>query len=177
MGRPATKTELIDAAQLNYEKLKKLIASMPEPALNTLFDFSDDPKKKEAHWSRDKNIRDILIHLYEWHQLLLKWIQGNMDGGDVPFLPEPYTWKTYGEMNMEFWKKHQSTPPEKAQTMLDASHRAVLELLDSFSNEELFTKKYYKWSGTTSVGSYCVSALSAHYDWAMKKIRAHIKKF
>ena len=29
--------------------------------------------KKEAHWSRDKNVRDVLIHLYEWHQLMLKF--------------------------------------------------------------------------------------------------------
>jgi hypothetical protein len=47
---------------------------------------------------------------------------------------------------------------------------------DDFSNEELFTKQHFHWTGTTTLGSYCISALSSHYDWATKKIRAHIKK-
>lgn len=27
----------------------------------------------------------------------------------------------------------------------------------------------------TNLGSYCVSATASHYDWAMKKIKKHIK--
>ncbi|MGO3678157.1 MAG: ClbS/DfsB family four-helix bundle protein, partial [Microbacteriaceae bacterium] len=34
---------------------------------------------------------------------------------------------------------------------------------------------FFPWTGTTSLGSYCVSATSSHYDWAIKKIRAHIR--
>lgn len=43
-----------------------------------------------------------------------------------------------------------------------------------FSNRELFTNKYFKWTGTTSLGSYCVSAISSHYDWPVKKINNDI---
>ncbi|QEN04744.1 ClbS/DfsB family four-helix bundle protein [Thiospirochaeta perfilievii] len=118
---------------------------------------------------------DILIHLYEWHQLLINWIKSNMKGDKVPFLPKPYTWTSYGEMNVEFWKKHQSTDLESSKDMVSKSHKSVLELIEPFSNEELFTKKFFDWTGTTSLGSYCVSALSSHYDWAIKKLKAHIK--
>jgi hypothetical protein len=47
---------------------------MSEEALNTEFDFSADASKKEQHWSRDRNLRDVLLHLYEWHQLFNKWV-------------------------------------------------------------------------------------------------------
>jgi len=176
MARPKTKEELIEAAGVNFDKLWKLIDSMSEKVLNTEFDFSDDLKKKEAHWKRDKNLRDVLIHLYEWHQLLLNWIKSNIDGNKIDFLPKPYTWKTYGEMNIEFWEKHQNTKIEDAKKMLKESHENVLFLIQNFSNEELFSKQYFDWTGTTSLGSYCVSALSSHYDWAIKKLRAHMKK-
>ena len=43
-------------------------------------------------------------------------------------------------------------------------------------DEELFTKKKYHWTGSTSLGSYLVSATSSHYDWALKLIRKSIKK-
>ncbi|MBM7037135.1 ClbS/DfsB family four-helix bundle protein [Vibrio sp. 188UL20-2] len=47
---------------------------MSEEALNTEFDFFADASIKEQHWSRDRNLRDVLLHLYEWHQLSIKWV-------------------------------------------------------------------------------------------------------
>lgn len=63
MPRPHNKEDLLKAAQENYESLMTLIDGLTEKELNTPFDFSGQPSKKEAHWSRDKNVRDVLIHL------------------------------------------------------------------------------------------------------------------
>ena len=106
---------------------------------------------------------------------LLNWVYSNQNGDHKPFLPEPYNWKTYGDMNMEFWKKHQSTSLEDAENMLQKSHNEVIKLAETFSNEELFSKGIYKWVGGSTLGSYFVSVTSSHYDWAMKKLKAHRK--
>ena len=119
----------------------------------------------------------MLVHLYEWHQLLLNWVEANQNCEEKPFLPEPYNWKTYPQMNVKFWEKHQSTSYENAKEMLFDSHKKVLNLIEQFPNEELFESKHFAWTGTTSLGAYCVSATSSHYDWAMKKIKAHIKAY
>jgi len=176
MGRPTTKAELIQAAAEKYEELNTLISSMTERELDTAFDFTKMKSKTQAHWGRDKNLRDILVHLYEWHRLVLDWVAANRKGENSPLLPEPYNWKTYGNMNMEFWKKHQNTSLEEAREMLEQSHREVLQLAETFSNEELFSKGVYPWVGGSTLGSYFVSTTSSHYDWAMKKLKAHIKK-
>lgn len=165
MARPTTKQELIAAANGQFEKLWKLIDSISEEKQQGEFSFED----------RDKNLRDVLIHLYEWHQLLLNWLRANHAGNAVPFLPEPYNWKTYPQMNVGFWKKHQSTTLKKAVTLLKESHAEVITLIHPFTDEELFTKKYFPWTGTTHLGSYCISSTSSHYDWAMKKLKQHIK--
>ena len=175
MARPQTKENLMIAAKENFEKLNTLISKMSDKELTTPFDFSKDEKKKEAHWKRDKNLRDVLIHLYEWHQLILNWVESNQKGEEKPFLPEPYNWRTYGDMNVEFWKKHQNTSLEDATKALQKSHKEVLKLAEKFTNEELFSKKVYKWVGGSTLGSYFVSATSSHYDWAMKKLKAHQK--
>lgn len=176
MPRATTKNDLMIAAKENYEKLNLFISKMTEEELNTPFDFSKDEKKKEAHWKRDKNLRDVLIHLYEWHQLILNWVHSNQKGEEKPFLPEPYNWKTYGNMNVEFWKKHQNTSLEDATKMFHKSHRDVLKLAEKFTNEELFSKGVYKWTGGSTLGSYFVSTTASHYDWAIKKLKAHQKK-
>ncbi|MGY3783684.1 ClbS/DfsB family four-helix bundle protein [Gemella taiwanensis] len=175
MVRPQTKENLMIAAKENFEKLNTLISKMSDKELTTPFDFSKDEKKKEAHWKRDKNLRDVLIHLYEWHQLILNWVESNQKGEEKPFLPEPYNWRTYGDMNVEFWKKHQNTSLEDATRNLEKSHKDVLELAEKFTNEELFLRKIYKWVGGSTLGSYFVSTTSSHYDWAIKKLKAHQK--
>ncbi|MDO5649455.1 MAG: ClbS/DfsB family four-helix bundle protein [Gallicola sp.] len=175
MGRPTSKADLIAASNTNFEKLNNMIDSMTEKERTIPFDFSKDEKKKEAHWGRDKNLRDILIHLYEWHQLVLNWVSSNMNGEDRPFLIPPYNWKTYGDMNVEFWKKHQGTSLEEATKIFLGSHEEVMKLAETFSDKELFTKDVFPWVGGSILGSYFASATASHYDWAMKKLKAHKK--
>lgn len=175
MPRATTKTELIAAANEQWDKMWKLIETIQGGAQSVTFNFNDDSKLKEVHWTRDKNPRDVLVHLYEWQQLLLAWTAANLNGSNEPFLPEPYNWKTYGDMNVEFWNKHQTTAYGDAVTMLRESHDKVMTLIESLSNEELFEKKHFPWTGTTNLGSYCISTTASHYDWAIKKIKRHIK--
>ncbi|WP_087019640.1 ClbS/DfsB family four-helix bundle protein [Thaumasiovibrio subtropicus] len=176
MARAKTKEELISQASEGFSKLFLYIEAMSEIELKTEFDFSGEVSKKEAHWSRDRNLRDVLVHLYEWHQLLLNWVNSNMEGQKSSFLPEPYNWKTYGQMNIEFFEKHQGTELFMAKELVRESHEAALKLTQKFTNEELFTKKYFDWTGTTTLGSYCISAMPSHYDWALKKLKAHAKR-
>lgn len=175
MARPQTKNDLIEAANLNYDKLLKLIDSMTEAELNIEFDFSSDIKKKEAHWRRDKNLRDILIHLHEWHHLMLQWVANNKEGIRKPFLMEGYNWKTYGDMNILFWERNQAVTLEMALKQFKESHQKIMEVIQTMSNDELFQKNVFDWVGGSTIGSYFISVTSSHYDWAMKKIKAHRK--
>ena len=168
MPRPTSKAGLIEAAKERFDKLYNLIDSMTEEEQNAAFLFED----------RDKNPRDVLIHLYEWHLMLLNWVKANQSGCAKPFLPEPYNWKTYGVMNIEvIWRKHQNTPYASSIEMLKDSHSEALGLIESFSEDELFVKQYFSWTGGTNLGSYCISVTSSHYDWAIKKIKKHIKAY
>lgn len=165
MARATNKTELQLAAKENFDKLFAIIDSLSLNEQEAIFPFED----------RDRNIRDILIHLYEWHKLLLNWINQNLAGVPTPFLPEPYNWKTYPAMNVSLWEKHQLTPYAEALELVKNSHNQVMLLVSEFSDSQLFTKKHYPWTGTTNLGSYCVSSTSSHYDWAIKKIKKYKK--
>lgn len=165
MARPTNKEALLMLADSHYQKLMAMVDSFSEEEQLGIFPFE----------GRDRQIRDCLVHLYEWHQLLLNWIASNRKGDPHSFLPEPYNWKTYPEMNVKFWEKHQRTEFKKAKKMLQKSHGDVLMVIANFSNDELFIKKYFDWTGSTSLGSYVVSSTSSHYDWAMKIIKQYKK--
>ena len=42
-------------------------------------------------------------------------------------------------------------------------------------NNYRFQKNVYDWVGGSTIGSYFVSVTSSHYEWAMKKLKAHRK--
>lgn len=175
MSRPTTKLKLINLAKENYDKLNLIIFNLIEDGASLSFDFSKDNKNKESHWKRDKNLKDVLIHLYEWHQLLLNWVNFNQKNEKIPFIPAPYNWRTYSEMNVMFCKKHENTKLEEAQELLNSSHYDVLSLLEIFTEDELFSKGFFNWISNNTLGSYFISATSSHYDWAIKKLKAHQK--
>ncbi len=168
MPRPTSKPELIKAANEQFARLHKLIDSMTEEEQNTIFLFED----------RDKNLRDVLVHLYEWHKMVESWHKtGTLEKGTPDVPGKGYTWKTLPDLNMEIWKKYQSTSLPDAKKLLQESHKTVMELIESHTNEELFDKSVYKWTKSTTLGAYFISATGSHYDWAMKKIKKHLKSY
>lgn len=174
MARPTTKNDLIETAGATYDKLMELLDSMTTEQLTGTFSF-DIEKEKGEHWKRDRNIHDVLIHLYEWQQLLLDWVTANQNGENRQFLKEGYNWKTYGGMNVDFVEKHKDSSYDESLALLKESHVKVIALAESLSNEELFAKKVFPWVGGSALGSYFVSTTVSHYDWAIKKIRKYKK--
>ncbi|USK56239.1 ClbS/DfsB family four-helix bundle protein [Cytobacillus solani] len=121
---------------------------------------------------RDKNFRDVLMHLYEWHAMLERWYREGMDG-DTPFIPAPgYKWRTINLLNRQIWESYQDVTCNQAIKKLKRSHERVMELIQSHTNEEIMTKKYYKWTKTSNLYSYFAANTSDHYIWAIKKCEA-----
>ena len=171
MARPTTKETLATVAQEKFDKMWSIIDKMSRTQQEAPFSPEMASAGKETHWARDKNLRDVLVHLYEWHQLLLAWVKANTNGEKRDFLPQPYNWRNYPDMNVAFWEKHQATTLPKAKGLLKDSHAEVMKLLDHFSQEELFSKRSFSWTGTTTLGAYFISATASHYDWAIKKLK------
>jgi Uncharacterized conserved protein len=168
MPRPTTKTDLLQSANIQFDKLWKLIDSMSEAAQTAEFAFED----------RDRNLRDVLVHLYEWHKMVKSWHKtGTLEGGNPDVPGTGYTWKTLPALNVKIWEKYQSTDLQSSKAMLRTSHDMILSLIESHTNDELFARGVYKWTKTTTLGAYFVSCTSSHYDWAMKKIKNHIKTY
>lgn len=167
MPRAKTKEDLLSDYKIQYKKLMDMINSFSEEEQNNNFAFED----------RDKNLRDVLIHLHEWHNMMLKWYEDGSIKGIKPALPrEGYTWKTTAEMNKMIWSLYQSTSLTDAKKLLDKTHNELVSIISSLSEDQLYMKSFYKWTGTTTLGQYLVSAGPSHYDWAIKKLKLYKKE-
>jgi hypothetical protein len=72
-------------------------------------------------------------------------------------------------------EKHQGTPLEEANRLLRETHDEMLSLADSFTEEELFTKGFYKNTYTTTMAAYFVSVTTSPYGQAVKLLKTHQK--
>ncbi|WP_404349543.1 ClbS/DfsB family four-helix bundle protein [Sutcliffiella horikoshii] len=118
---------------------------------------------------RDKNFRDVVMHLYEWHAMLERWYREGMDG-DISSMSAPgYKWSNIGQLNMRTWENYQEVTLNQAIKKLKLSHERVMKLIKSHTNEEIMTKKYYKWTKTSNLYSYFAANTSYHYIWGIKK--------
>jgi hypothetical protein len=95
---------------------------------------------------RDRNVRDVLTHLHEWHLMMQDWYKVGM-AGKKPAIPrEGYTFQTLPAMNRVIWEKYQKTAPTKAFDLIRQSHTDVMNLARKHTDDELFTKKKYPWT-------------------------------
>lgn len=159
MARPKSKKELLDLGENNFNMLKDYIDKMP------------NQQKELPPGYLNRNVRDVLAHLHHWHIMMLDWYKVGM-AGKQPVMPaEGYTWRTVPKLNIEIWKQYTSISLSEIRDLLELSYIKLRSVIAQHSDEDLFTKKKYKWTGSTSLGAYLISATSSHYDWALKLIK------
>jgi hypothetical protein len=160
MSRPKSKVELLQKSKEEFNQLMEFTGQLPKEERSLEF-----PKG-----TLNRNIRDVLTHLHQWHLMLLEWYNIGMSGKQ-PDMPAPgFTWKETPQLNKAIREKYKTTLWDEAIRLLKESHMRVLRIIESHSDTELFEKKYYPWTGSTSLGAYLISSTSSHYEWALKLI-------
>ena len=159
MSRPTTRAELLERMTTEFEALMDTAGSV-------------EPEKRSGPSGYPRgSVKDMLAHLDAWHRMFLEWESVGRRGEVAEMPASGHTWKTTPALNWEIHERRVSDPWDAVVASLRASHEQVLAIIESYTDEELFEKKRYRWTGSTSVGSYAVSATTSHYDWAVLHLR------
>ena len=163
MARPVDRSELLERIDADFERLLAEVDVVP-------------PEHRHRPGACDEwSVTDLLAHLDAWHRMFLEWERVGRTG-EIPEMPAPgYGWGDTPALNDEIWRRHRGEEHGDVRERLEASHAEVREVVASYGDEDLFAKRRYRWTGTTSVGSYAVSATTSHYDWARRLIRRHLR--
>ena len=159
MPRARNKQQLIEFGNSEFNKLNDLLATIAEQDLvnKPVFD--------------NRTVKDIIAHLYAWHELFFNWYEVGM-AGEKPEIPAPgYSFKDTPALNEDLYQKYKDISWQEILTSFNETHQRIMALIDSHSDEELTTKKQYAWTGSTNLASYLASATSSHYVWASQMIR------
>lgn len=164
MVRPTSKTQLIEQTQNNYDRL--------QTQLQTLTPDEWTVAGVVGEWS----VKDVLAHLMAWQTMVLTWYTAGKRGENPKTPSEKYTWREIPALNQDIYETYRDVPLETIKQDFEATHTQILSTISEMTNDELFTPKIYKWTKSTTLGSYMTSATSSHYDWAYKEIRKGLRK-
>lgn len=159
MSRPSSRKQLLERMETDFQKLLSEVERV-QPAERL------EPGACEG-WS----VKDILAHLDAWHRMFLEWERVG-SSGQMPDLPAAgYSWKETPALNEAIWQRTRADAYGAVLLRFHESHARVQAVIESYDEDGLFEKKRSAWTGSTSVGSYAVSATTSHYDWATKLVR------
>lgn len=161
MPRPTSQKDLLTLSHKNAKTLLDFIDQLPAAAR-----FKDFPPG-----TLNRNIRDVLAHLHHWHLMMLDWYNVGMTGQKPDMPAKGYSWRNTSKLNQKIWAQYQNIGLEEIREDFERSYEAIQQLILTHDDAELFEKKRYKWTGSTSLGAYLISASSSHYDWAYKLIK------
>ncbi|WP_341320172.1 ClbS/DfsB family four-helix bundle protein [Solibacillus sp. FSL H8-0523] len=161
-----SKEHFLAEIQESFEQIFTIIDSVPTRKRKLTVEIE----------SRDRNFRDVLMHLYEWHAMLERWYKEGMSG-DTPSMPAPgYQWRTLQKLNYQIWINYQDVTLTQAMKRVKLSHQRIVKLIEMHTYDEIMTKKMYKWTKTSNLYSYFAANTVDHYNWAIQKCTAIEKK-
>ena len=122
----------------------------------------------------DWSVKDILAHLVDWEQRFIGWYRAGQRG-EMPETPAPgFSWRELPKLNQEGYERHKDDTLEDVLEDFQKSHQEIVELVEGMSETEIFTVKYYPWTGESPLLIWIAANTSSHYNWARTNIRTTI---
>lgn len=159
MPRAKSKEEILTKSKKERDALDEFLSSLPVEQMT------------EPGIVGDWSVKDVLAHLYEWEQMVLRWIAAS-ERGETPSVPaEGYKWNHLPALNAEIQEKLSHHSLDEMQKMYQESHKQITRTIEDMPEKEMFTSGLYPWMNKNTLGAYFVSATSSHYRWALKEMK------
>ncbi|UXD70064.1 ClbS/DfsB family four-helix bundle protein [Sphingobacterium faecium] len=137
MAIPTNKEELRQAVEINYNKLKKELSSIPQELTRI--------QELEGHAKGTKmSINNLLAYLIGWGSLVLKWNLKKDNNESVDFPETGYKWNELGRLAQKFYEDYQTDDFTTLKQNLDIHVDQILSLIATKSNQELYEINWYE---------------------------------
>ena len=159
MAPITTKEQMVAKLQASRRKLERLLATLTPEEIAL-------PGTPEA-WC----IKDFLAHLAHWEAMQVTWVAA-AQRGEKPAVPAEgltFSKKHLAILNERIYQTHCGEPLDEIMAYFHSAHDALMNQLETLSEEDLFTAGRWSFAGGQLVSWY--DAYRAHDDWAVHEIR------
>lgn len=161
MAIPANKEDLQSAIQMNYDKLRKELLSVPH---NLTVEKTLEGHAKGTQMS----INDLVAYLIGWGKLVLKWIGKKDKNEPVDFPETDYKWNELGLLAQKFYSDYKDMNYLNLLEKLDQVVADILNVTNKKTNKELYEMPWY---GKYTLGRMIQLNTASPYTNARGRIR------
>lgn len=158
-----SKTELLDVAEKEFEKLANLIDSIDA---NTALEKGDD----------NTSIKDVIAHRAHWIELFLGWYSDGLAGKTVYFPAQGYKWNDLKRYNSDLRKRQSDLDWPNAVAMLNENYHKLTAFIHDHSEEELYGGPMKGGNNAWTPGRWAEAAGPSHFRSASKYLRLKLKR-
>ncbi len=119
----------------------------------------------------ETSIKDIVGHRAHWIGLFLGWYRDAVDGKSVETPAPGYKWNQLKAYNADVYAAARSKPWKAVRDALEQQHEALVSLIESLSEDQLYTPHLYDWMNDWTIGRWAEASGASHYRSAAKYIR------
>ena len=160
MSKFTSQDEFLAEIRKERGKLEDLLAEIPK-------------RQKFVEVTDGMSTKDFLAHRTEWGRMMIRWYTEAAEGKTPAVPTEKYKWNQLKELNADIHRRYAKTSLVKIEAEFAAVHDELYRLIEKMTEEELFTKKHYSFTGTSDLVTYLNSATASHY----RSARRHIAKW
>lgn len=128
------KLELKDEIKKTYTKYIAEFDTVPEEMKDVRVD------------EVDRTPAENLAYQVGWTTLILKWEQDERNGLEVKTPSDQFKWNQLGALYQWFTDTYAGMSIHELREMLDKNVQEIFEMIDSMTNEELFSAHKRKWA-------------------------------
>ncbi len=123
----------------------------------------------------DWSVKDIVAHIMEWEAMFFPWYEASLRG-ETPEVPGPVlTRENLSEINRRIYQKHCARSLDDILADFRAVHQRLEDTVLAMTPEQRETPGVYTFTGGGSIIDW-MKAYAAHDLWAIKQIRAWLKR-
>ncbi|MCB1138192.1 MAG: ClbS/DfsB family four-helix bundle protein [Leptospiraceae bacterium] len=153
------KADFLNTSEKEWKQFLSLLEGLTEPEL-----------LENGVWGENWNIRDMMAHIHEWHNMVLKWHSEGQKGSVE--MPAPgYKWSETPRLNHDIYEEYRSLPHAEAEKRMKATHAKLRKLAESLTEKQLLEPAQFAWCGKNAITTYLAAAIISHYRWGQKKIK------
>jgi hypothetical protein len=103
-------------------------------------------------------------------------VTSGYEGKTIPVPAEGFKWSELPALNDKIYREHKGETVEEVMAKFHQSYKQIIDLLNSISDQDLFTPGLHKWQNKNMLAAYFKSSTSSHYLWARKEITKGLKE-
>ncbi|WP_378951122.1 ClbS/DfsB family four-helix bundle protein [Mesorhizobium sp. ANAO-SY3R2] len=137
MAVPQSKSELLEAISVGYDRLARELATVP-------VEFAGEATLDGHVNGAVMSVRDLVSYLIGWNELVLKWHARAAAGEAIDFPETGFKWNELGRLARKFYGDYQPLSfPELLQRFGDAKAR-IVALVEGYTEAELYGRPWYR---------------------------------